>query len=195
MALQLPTAGTHYLEYSLTAVTVASLGHLGTVELAAASISNMTSNVIAWSLIQGFCTALDTLCPQAYTSRPKDTSLYALRTCVLLVLLAIPQTIFLWNGERILPEGFAKFVSTLAPAWKADGRPIYGGFFWLNGDGRFAAPKEAYFMAGAGGQYTLIVPSHELVIARLGHFSGGEAMLPSFNRALKLLVEAVPQRK
>jgi CubicO group peptidase (beta-lactamase class C family) len=100
-----------------------------------------------------------------------------------------------WNGERILPEGFAKFVTTLAPAWKADGRPIYGGFFWLNGDGRFAAPRDAYFMAGAGGQYTLIIPSHELVVARLGHFSGGETMLPGFNRALKLLLEAVPPRK
>ena len=40
-----------------------------------------------------------------------------------------------WNGERILPEGYAKFVSTLAPAWEADKRPIYGGFFWINGDG------------------------------------------------------------
>ncbi|MEE2613750.1 MAG: serine hydrolase, partial [Acidobacteriota bacterium] len=34
-----------------------------------------------------------------------------------------------WLGERILPEGYTEFVSTLAPAWKADGRPIYGGFF------------------------------------------------------------------
>ena len=25
-----------------------------------------------------------------------------------------------WNGERILPEGYVKFVSTLAPAWEAD---------------------------------------------------------------------------
>jgi CubicO group peptidase (beta-lactamase class C family) len=29
-----------------------------------------------------------------------------------------------WNDERILPEGYAKFVSTLAPAWEADKRPI-----------------------------------------------------------------------
>ena len=35
-----------------------------------------------------------------------------------------------WNGERILPEGFTKFVSTLAPAWIADERPVYGGLFW-----------------------------------------------------------------
>jgi hypothetical protein len=40
-----------------------------------------------------------------------------------------------WNGERILPEGFARFVSTLAPAWEADKRPVCGGFFWINGDG------------------------------------------------------------
>jgi len=67
-----------------------------------------------------------------------------------------------------LPPGFVKFVSTLAPAWVADGRPIYGGFFWINGDGALALPKDAYYMAGAGGQYTIVVPSHDLVIVRLG---------------------------
>jgi len=36
-----------------------------------------------------------------------------------------------WNGQRILPEGFVKFVSTIAPAWEADKRMIYGGFFWI----------------------------------------------------------------
>ena len=46
----------------------------------------------------------------------------------------------------------SKFVSTLAPAWEADKRPVYGGFFWINGDGAFPVPKEAYYMAGAGGQ-------------------------------------------
>src|SRR5258708_5784675 len=57
-----------------------------------------------------------------------------------------------WNGERILPEGYAKFVSTLAPAWAADKRPIYGAFFWLNGDGRYPIPRDAYYMAGPGGR-------------------------------------------
>ena len=35
-----------------------------------------------------------------------------------------------WHGERLLPEGFVKFVSTPAPAWKD---PIYGGMVWVNG--------------------------------------------------------------
>ena len=99
-----------------------------------------------------------------------------------------------WNGERILPEGFVKFVSTLAPAWEADGRPIYGGFFWLNGNGEFPVPKEAYFMAGAGGQTTMIIPSHDLVVVRLGHFKGSVPGDRAFKRALALLMEAVAKK-
>jgi len=71
-----------------------------------------------------------------------------------------------WNGERILPEGFVQFVSSVAPAWAADNRPVYGGFFWINGGGLFPVPESAYFMWGAGGQYTLVIPSHELVVVR-----------------------------
>jgi CubicO group peptidase (beta-lactamase class C family) len=99
-----------------------------------------------------------------------------------------------WNGRRLLPEGFATFVSTVAQAWAADGRPIYGGFFWINGDRRFPVPPEAYFMAGAGGQFTLIIPSHDLVVARLGHFSGVAHATESLGAALKLLLRAVPER-
>lgn len=97
-----------------------------------------------------------------------------------------------WNGQRILPEGFVTFVSTLAPAWKADGRPVYGGFFWLNGDGALPVPRESYRMSGAGGQTTLVVPSHDLVVVRMGHFKGETAGASGFRRALALLMEAVP---
>lgn len=97
-----------------------------------------------------------------------------------------------WNGERILPEGYVKFVSTLAHAWKEDGRPIYGGFFWINGDGKLPIPEDAYFMAGAGGQYTIIIPSHDLVVVRLGHFKGSAQGTTALKNALKLLMEAVP---
>jgi CubicO group peptidase (beta-lactamase class C family) len=99
-----------------------------------------------------------------------------------------------WNGERILPEGYAKFVSTLAPAWEADKRPVYGGFFWINGDGAFPVPRDAYYMAGAGGQTTLIVPSHDLVVVRMGHFKGSTPGGRSFRKALALLMEAVPKK-
>ena len=48
----------------------------------------------------------------------------------------------MWQGQRLLPEGWATFVSTPAPAWK---QPIYGGLFWVNGDGAWNVPKTAYF--------------------------------------------------
>jgi CubicO group peptidase (beta-lactamase class C family) len=99
----------------------------------------------------------------------------------------------IWNGERILPEGYIKFVSTLAPAWAADKRPIYGAFFWLNGDGRYPVPTDAYYMSGAGGQTALIIPSHDLVVVRLGHYRGESAGAAGFNKALALLIEAVPK--
>ncbi|HVL66137.1 MAG TPA: serine hydrolase [Vicinamibacterales bacterium] len=100
-----------------------------------------------------------------------------------------------WNGQRILPEGFVKFVSTLAPAWEADKRPIYGGFFWINGDGAYPVPREAYYMSGAGGQTTMIIPSHDLVVVRLGHYRGAGPGAASFRRALALLMDAVPRSR
>jgi CubicO group peptidase (beta-lactamase class C family) len=100
-----------------------------------------------------------------------------------------------WNGERILPEGFVKFVSTLAPAWVADHRPVYGGFFWINGDGAYPVPRSAYFMSGAGGQKTMIIPSHDLVVVRLGHYKGAAEGNKSFKKALALLMEAVPRKQ
>ena len=45
----------------------------------------------------------------------------------------------MWQGQRLLPEGWATFVSTPAPAWKT---PVYGGLFWVNGDGALADPEE-----------------------------------------------------
>jgi CubicO group peptidase (beta-lactamase class C family) len=100
-----------------------------------------------------------------------------------------------WNGERILPEGFVKFVSTLAPAWEADKRPIYGGFFWLNGDETFPAPKDAYYMAGVGGQNVLIVPSHDLAIVRLGHYKGAGPGSRALRKAIAVLMETVPKTR
>jgi CubicO group peptidase (beta-lactamase class C family) len=94
----------------------------------------------------------------------------------------------MWRGERILPEGWAKFVSTLAPGWP---RPVYGGFFWINGDGGWNLPRDTYLAAGAGGQNTWIVPGHDLVIVRMGHMRGAGAARRGTNAALALVMKAI----
>ena len=100
-----------------------------------------------------------------------------------------------WNGERLLPEGYAKFVSTPAPAWLADQRPIYGGLFWVNGTSTFPVPKEAYYMAGVGGQNVLMIPSHDLAVVRLGHYKGVGASRAALNKALEILMQVIPSQK
>jgi CubicO group peptidase (beta-lactamase class C family) len=94
----------------------------------------------------------------------------------------------LWQGQRILPDGWAEFVSTPAPAWR---RPEYGGFFWLNRINAWNLPAETYFAAGAGGQNTWIVPGHDLVIVRMGHMRGQGLARRATNPALGLVLEAI----
>ena len=104
------------------------------------------------------------------------------------------------TGSGSLPEGWSEFVSTLAPAWEADGRLVYGAFFWVNGDGGDPIPENAYSMRGAGGQSTIIIPTHDLVVVRLGHYKGAGPGGQGLRNALALLIEAVrkvgnPRRK
>jgi CubicO group peptidase (beta-lactamase class C family) len=85
------------------------------------------------------------------------------------------------------------YVRTLAPAWVGDERPVYGGgFFWINGDGREPLPKDAYAMLGAGGQSAWIVPSHDLVIVRIGKYRGEAAGEAARRRGTALLMQLVP---
>jgi CubicO group peptidase (beta-lactamase class C family) len=56
-------------------------------------------------------------------------------------------------------------------------------------------PSDAYYMSGAGGQTTLIVPSHDLVVVRLGHYKGSTAGSSGLAKALAALMEAVPSRR
>jgi len=78
-----------------------------------------------------------------------------------------------WNGQRLLPEGWVKYSSTAtATAPKSQ----YGAHFWLNAqpsdsakESRWpSAPNDIYYMGGYQGQFVIIVPSHDLVIVRLG---------------------------
>jgi CubicO group peptidase (beta-lactamase class C family) len=94
----------------------------------------------------------------------------------------------MWNGQRLLPEGFTKFVSTPAPAWS---QPEYGGQFWVNGRGQWNLPRDAFFMSGAGGQHTFVVPSHDLVVVRMGHQRGSQVGSKLLNQSLAAIVAAI----
>ena len=73
----------------------------------------------------------------------------------------------MWNGERLLSEEWIDFVRTPAPATAERGRQ-YGAQWWLVPDNRNDVPKDAYSTSGNRGQYTVVVPSHNVVIVRRG---------------------------
>ncbi len=73
-----------------------------------------------------------------------------------------------WDGERLLPEGWVEFSSTPAPARpEVDGEQGYGAQFWLM-DGLPGVPEGTFTTAGNKGQFVTAVPKHDLVIVRTG---------------------------
>lgn len=74
-----------------------------------------------------------------------------------------------WNGERILPEGWVEYTTTPAKAHLPGGDAArgYGKQWWLyNMDSR--VPADTYTTAGNRGQYCTVVPSRDLVVVRMG---------------------------
>jgi len=77
------------------------------------------------------------------------------------------------GGQRILPEGWVDYSALLTPQSDEYG---YGAGFWTQrGDSsaarkRIAAgmPADSFMAVGSQGQYTIIIPSEDLVIVKIG---------------------------
>ncbi|MCO5565376.1 hypothetical protein L7F22_019049 [Adiantum nelumboides] len=145
----------HLLELSLNVVSVFSLGHLGTNELAAASLSSMTANVVGYSVLAGFISALDSILPGAYTSQPKMVGLYTQRMLVIVTYLLVPISAIWLNAESILLLlGQDPIVADLAAQYLrvlVIGLPGYAGFEvcrrYLQAQGLMHAPTIVLFVA------------------------------------------------
>lgn len=73
-----------------------------------------------------------------------------------------------WNGRRLLPEGWMQFLTTAAPTKpRVAGEWGYAAQFWLL-DTMPGVPPGTYTTAGNKGQYVTVVPGHDLVIVRTG---------------------------
>ncbi len=99
-----------------------------------------------------------------------------------------------WNGERLLPEGWLAYSTTPAP--KAP-KGEYGAFFWTNrGNPPDSAnrmlpkmPPDTFWADGYQAQQIVICPSLKLVVVRLGMTWdsnwGGDAFLEAVAAAIK----------
>lgn len=93
-----------------------------------------------------------------------------------------------WNGEPVFDPGWSKYVA--APTIGSDGR--YGAHFWLNSGGKFPdVPRDMYYCSGYQGQMVAMIPSHDLVIVRMGLTEDPDF---DFNGFLKGIIESVPAK-
>lgn len=70
----------------------------------------------------------------------------------------------LWNGQQLWPDNWYERITSPSRS-----EPGYAGFVWTNSTQTLpGVPKDAFFFSGFFGQRIVIVPSADLVVARLG---------------------------
>jgi CubicO group peptidase (beta-lactamase class C family) len=102
-----------------------------------------------------------------------------------------------WEGERILPEGWVKYSTTPTP--KAP-QGQYGALFWLNAGTESNpkdrvwpnAPRDAFAARGYQEQSVVIIPSKKLVIVRFGATSVRNAW--DMNAFISRMCAAIPDQ-
>ena len=88
----------------------------------------------------------------------------------------------MWNGDKIFNEDWVSYVNEPV----ADSKKRYGAHFWLNAGKRLPdVPESIYYADGFQGQRVFIVPTHDLVVVRLGLSN------IDFNELLKDIIAAV----
>jgi CubicO group peptidase (beta-lactamase class C family) len=103
-----------------------------------------------------------------------------------------------WNGQRLLPEGFVQTISS--PSATSKGEYAQGQLWrWgpqgptaqgQNPDGHFALPADTFWMRGHDGQTVAIVPSKQLVVVRLGLTP--KSLLYQSQALLAAVIKALP---
>jgi len=95
----------------------------------------------------------------------------------------------IWEGERLLPEGWRDYV-TRPSGPQPEGAFGYGATFWLMNRSE-GVPPDAFAAFGNRGQYLVIVPSRLLVVVRRGYDTSDERFdIAAFTRAVVAALES-----
>jgi CubicO group peptidase (beta-lactamase class C family) len=71
-----------------------------------------------------------------------------------------------WDGQQLIPEWW----HSLATRASQDLNPSYGYTWWVNSEGTMwpGLPRDAFALAGYGSNRCFVVPSLDIVVARVG---------------------------
>ncbi|XP_021719696.1 protein DETOXIFICATION 40-like isoform X1 [Chenopodium quinoa] len=120
MTYLVPLAGPAIVVYLLNNVISMSTqifcGHLGNLELAATSLGNNGVQLLAYGLMLGMGSAVETLCGQAYGANKHDMlGVYMQRSTVLLMATGIPlMIVYLFSKDILLLLGEPENIASAA---------------------------------------------------------------------------------
>lgn len=112
----------------------------------------------------------------------------------------------IWNGKRLLPEGWVSYSTSIAPAYyltelseKEQKDPAYGALWWLNRDvpeknlprAYPDAPADTFIAMGHWGQFIFVIPSLDMVVVYTGDNRDKSFDINTF---LKLIIESINKR-
>ncbi|KAG9159734.1 hypothetical protein Leryth_007754, partial [Lithospermum erythrorhizon] len=103
MKLAAPAVVVYMINFLMSMSTQIFSGHLGNLELAAASLGNTGIQAFAYGLMLGMGSAVETLCGQAYGAKKYEMlGVYLQRSTILLCLTGILLTILYIFSKPIL---------------------------------------------------------------------------------------------
>ncbi|XP_012091357.1 protein DETOXIFICATION 40 [Jatropha curcas] len=114
--LAAPAIVVYLLNNVVSMSTQILVGHLGNLELAAASLGNTGIQVFAYGLMLGMGSAVETLCGQAYGAGKYDMlGVYLQRSTILLTATGIPITlIYVFSKPILILLGESKEIASAA---------------------------------------------------------------------------------
>lgn len=103
LAASVPLSITFFFEYLLAMNSLFLLGHLGSTELASASLAVMTFNITGMAMFEGMSSCLDTFCSQAFgAGKWHKVGIYTQRCTAMIMTLSLPVMLFWWYSGYIL---------------------------------------------------------------------------------------------
>lgn len=99
-----PNIAAYFLQAAMPLASVFAIGHLGSLQLGAAALSNMFAAITGWSLSIGMASSLDTLCSQSFTGSkdPRDVGLHLQRGILVSMVMFVPISLVWWNSELLM---------------------------------------------------------------------------------------------
>ncbi|CAL9237840.1 unnamed protein product [Arabidopsis halleri] len=114
--LAAPAIFVYVINNGMSILTRIFAGHVGSFELAAASLGNSGFNMFTYGLLLGMGSAVETLCGQAHGAhRYEMLGVYLQRSTLVLILTCIPMSLlFLFSNPILTSLGEPEQVATLA---------------------------------------------------------------------------------